>query len=777
MKRIFIFFSLFLSFVLVYFLVGSEKGPGRQKVAPVPDSILFTQSPVLTPEQALQTFDLHDDYSIELVASEPLVQDPVVLDFDARGRIWVVEMRGYMPDAFGTGEDEKSGRIVILEDDDADGTMDRYKVFKDSLIMPRSIAVVNDGILYAEPPNLWFVENINDKPGKKILVDSAYAVGGNVEHQPNGLMRGIDNWYYNAKSKTRYRYQNKQWIKQETEFRGQWGITKDDYGRLFYNTNSNQLRADLVPPNTLHFNSSNFSARSGINVQVADDQEVFPIRPTPGVNRGYREHILDDSLRLANFTAACGPLIYRGGHTELAGSAFVCEPAGNLVKRNILTENGVHIEANQAYEGFEFLASKDERFRPVNLYNAPDGSIYLVDMYRGIIQHEIFLTDYLREQIISRDLEKPIGLGRIYRITPKKSWLVQMKERFFPQEVALHTASNKELISLLSHENGWFRDNAQRLLIQRDDKAVVPELIEVLKDEDTSGLAKIHALWTLEGMNIHSSDVIALGIASGDPKVIATAVRIGAKNSTTEGAKKTLELYQTAAHNEDAVVQLQLALSLGAFWEVNAPQVLGMLKTISLKQGDDPLMQQAIVSSTNGRENELLKSLPERAAGSAMMVSLKKVIERQQLKKELKAKALSPTEKEQYITGKQFYAKTCAACHNENGQGLVPVAPPLADSEWVNGHTDRLIKIALHGLKGPVTVNGKVYQVPEVQPEMPGLHVNPNFTDEKIAAILTYVRNAWSNQASAIDPNTVGMIRKQTLDRKEAYTERELKGE
>src|SRR5690606_18095286 len=125
-------------------------------------------------------------------------------------------------------------------------------------------------------------------------------------------------------------------------------------------------------------------------------------------NGGYQEHMLDVTNRLTQFTAACGPLIYRGDGfpDSFIGNAFVCEPAGNLVKRNILEENGLLIKATDAYEGEEFLASKDERFRPVNLYNGPDGNIYLLDMYNGIIQHKTYLTDYLKEQIKSRDLEK-----------------------------------------------------------------------------------------------------------------------------------------------------------------------------------------------------------------------------------------------------------------------------------------------------------------------------------------------------------------------------------
>lgn len=741
----------------------------------IPDSILFTSSPVLSPEEALHTFKIEEGFSIELVASEPLIHDPVAMAFDEKGRIWVAEMQSYMPDIEGHGEDAPTGRIVILEDQDGDGVMDDAKVFLDGLVLPRTIAIVNGGIVYAEPPALWFVENVNDKPGKKILIDSAYAVGGNVEHQPNGMMRGLDNWYYNAKSSARYKYQDGQWVKEETEFRGQWGITKDNYGHLFYNTNSNQLRGDLVPPNMINRNP-NLSPEESINIEIAEDQRVYPIRPTPGINRGYKEETLDSTQRMVTFTAAGGPLIYRGDQfpEEYQGNAFVCEPAANLIKRNIITEKGPYIEAQQAYTGREFLASTDERFRPVNMYNGPDGSIYVVDMYRGIIQHKTFLTDYLKNQIRSRNLDDPIGLGRIYRIVYKGNWLDQLKNRFTNSpRPALHTATDEELVSYLSHSNGWWRDQAQRLLVERNNPQVVPALKDIVKGDDP--LAKIHALWTLEGMGVTPPNVIKLGLLSEDPKVVATALRVGERNAATAFAEETLSMYQEVADRNDLQVQLQLALSLGEFMDTDSAKVLQMLEAIAIEQGDEDLIQEAIASSVAGREDQFLMQLSEDAPHNLGMITLlNEVIANAALKNQLKDKELSKAEEEQFVVGKSLYQQTCAGCHQENGEGLVPIAPPLAGSEWVVGSQERLILIALHGLKGPVTVRGKVYKEPEVQPVMPGLKDNPEFTDEKLAAVLTYVRNAWSNEADAVDPAKVKEIRESTVAREEPFTEQEF---
>ncbi|RMF27315.1 MAG: dehydrogenase, partial [Bacteroidetes bacterium] len=269
---------------------------------------------------------MEQGFRVELVAREPLVEAPVALSFDDRGRIWVVEMRGYMRDLAGTGEDQPSGRISILEDRDGDGRMDARKTFLDSLVLPRALAPAYGGLLFAEPPNLWWVPIHDDRPGPRQLVDSTYALGGNVEHQPNGLLRHLDNWYYNAKSTRRYRRVGGRWLIESTPFRGQWGITQDDWGHLLYNDNSNQLLGDWCLPNELSLNP-HFEPLEGLNEVIVPDQRVYPLHPTP-VNRGYQEGVLDAEGRLLRFTSACGPLVYRGDQfpRRFRGQAFVCAP-------------------------------------------------------------------------------------------------------------------------------------------------------------------------------------------------------------------------------------------------------------------------------------------------------------------------------------------------------------------------------------------------------------------------------------------------------------------
>jgi glucose/arabinose dehydrogenase len=464
-----IFLSLFACLAILM------TGPGcseRDKAGTDLDSLAFLSSPVLSPQASIDKMHIEKGFEVKLVASEPLIVAPVAINFDKQGRIWVVQMNDYMPDTLGTGEEKPTGKIVILSDKDGDGVMDDRKVFLDSLVLPRAICLIEDGILVAEPPSLWYYTIQNDKPASKTLVDSAYAEGGNVEHQSNGLLRSMDNWIYNAKSARRYRKQGNKWLIERTHFRGQWGISQDEWGRLFYNNNSENLLGDEFGPGLGAYNE-NQKRVTGFNKKIVPDNSVYPARPTPGVNRGYMKGVLDEKKRLTNFTAACGPVIYTGDlfDKKYSGNAFVAEPSANLIKRNILTADGYSINGKQAYTDKEFLASEDERFRPVNLYTGPDGALYIVDFYRGIIQHKTYLTTYLKNEIKKRELTQPLNCGRIYKIVPVAS------------KVPLPALANDtaSLLRLLYHGNGWMRNEAQQLMVDSKNSQLAGSLRKILQ--------------------------------------------------------------------------------------------------------------------------------------------------------------------------------------------------------------------------------------------------------------------------------------------------------
>ena len=449
-------------------------------------------APPLSVDDALKSFRLQPGFEIEVVASEPMIETPVEIEFDEAGRMFVLEMRDFMPNVDGKGEDQRNGRVTLLEDADGDGRMDKHTVFAGDLLMPRAIAVVRGGLLVAEPPVLWFFRD-TDGDGKadhKEMVSNDYGSQSNPEHNANGLLWGRDNWIYSANHTVRYRFSGSGWNKESTVFRGQWGLSQDDYGRLFFNSNSDQLRADLIPSEYLSRNK-NFKSAFGVNVQLAKDQSTFPVRVNPGVNRGYQKGTLKPDGTLARYTAACGPSIYRGDlfPERFHGSAFVCEPAANMVRCNLLSEKDGIITATNAFPGEEFLASSDERFRPVNSSTGPDGALYIVDMYRGVIQHRMYVTTFLRQQVLDRKLETPLNQGRIYRVVPTGGRRPQ------PPNLAKMNASM--LVAQLSATNGWVRDTAQRLLVERRDFVAIPLLERVV----TGGTfpAAVHALWVLKG--------------------------------------------------------------------------------------------------------------------------------------------------------------------------------------------------------------------------------------------------------------------------------------
>ena len=559
-------------------------------------------SPEKTPEEELATFQLAPGLQIQLVASEPMVQDPVVMTFDPDGKLWVVEMRGFMPDIDGKGEKEPVGRVSVLEDNDGDGRMDVSKVYIDSLIMPRAIALVEGGALIVENMSLWLTEDLdnNGTADTKTLIDSAYAGHPSPEHSGNGLWRSVDNWYYNAKSVFRYRLIDGRWTRDSTEFRGQWGLSHDDEGRLYYNYNWSQLHADLVPPNYLSRNK-NHKPTTGIDHGLTIDRRIYPIRPNPAVNRGYVPGTLDEKGSLLEFTAACSPLYYRGAALpdEYYGNVFVCEPAGNLVKRNVVENAGILLKAYDPTPGKEFLASTDERFRPVFLASGPDGALYIADMYRGLVQHGSYVTPYLREQTLERKLVKPINRGRIWKIVPE-NWQPA-------NERQVSDASPEDLVALLSHNDGWYRDIAQRLLVERADKNIYKAL-EQLVLNGPNYLGRFHALYALEGLNAINSDLLFHALEDSSTLVRATAVRLLESFASKDRDVRARLGRELVRRCKTSSIEESLQISLSAY-ALDLPVAHEVLKHIAIRYDTSALMRDAVLSSLQDHEFAFLEKI------------------------------------------------------------------------------------------------------------------------------------------------------------------------
>lgn len=578
-------------------------GPRRAGGGPTNPEIRFKlpPPPVLTPQQALKTFKVAPGFKIELVAAEPLIEAPIAVSWDDQGRMYVCEMRGYMHDMDGAGEDQPVGRVSRLEDTNGDGVMDKSVVFADKLLMPRAVLALGDGALIAEPPLLtWYRDTDGDGVAdkKEPVGDSFGRKGGQPEHMANSPTWMLDNWITASGHNNRYRFQNGKFLTDTAAGAGQWGRTQDDWGRAYFNYNSDLLRADLVPA-SYYARNTRLAAPAALNVKLLADQSVWPAAPTPGVNRGYSGILRDDGT-LKSATATCGAAIYRGDlfPAEYRGNAFIPEPSANLVKRVVIDEKEPSLAGRNANTGQEFLTSTDERFRPVNAYTGPDGALYVVDMARGVIQHKAFLTYYLAANITERQLEQPVNLGRIYRIVPEGAKPAPVK---LPRETA-------KVVPLLAHANGWVRDTAQRVLIERGDAAAVPPLKQ-LATAGATPQARVQALWTLEGLGALSPEVVTAALGDREPKVRTAAVRVADKTLAPELLK--------LSKDPSAEVRLHLAFQLsgqpGAEIE---PALLALLA-----QNPTPLFADAVAIGYAGREVELLETLLKHPAADQFVAS------------------------------------------------------------------------------------------------------------------------------------------------------------
>jgi mono/diheme cytochrome c family protein/glucose/arabinose dehydrogenase len=759
----------------------------------------------LSPEEAMKTFAVEKGFRMELVASEPMIESPVAMSFDDQGRLYVCEMRGYMHDLAGSTEKEATGRVSLLEDTDGDGRMDKATAFLDKVVMPRAVMAVNGGALIAVPPNLIFCKDTNGDgvaDVKETIATDYGAAGGQPEHMSNSPVWCMDNGIWSAGCSFRFKLRGGVWQRDVGLGRGQWGLCQDDHGRLYFNYNSDMLRADLLPAETFARHPLLREATS-INAKLASDQTLYPAHPTPGVNRGYDSKTLRADGTLAKPTATCGALIYRGDAFPAAyrGNAFVPEPAANLVKRFTISESNGLVKATNTAKGGEFLTSTDERFRPVNACNGPDGALYLVDMYRGIIQHQSFLTHYLIANIQARKLEQPFNMGRIWRIVPEGSTAKPVKV-------------TKDA-NLLTHANGWVRDTAQRLIVESADASAVPALKALLQNE--SPIAREHALWTLDGIAAITPDLVKTALADKSEHVRAAAARVAPRDYVFDLAaeKHPLVLANLAiktineaalapllvAHGKNALIreaaltglrgkEAAFAKTLAQTPSDGSKAVIGALAELIALAGKAGPIADMLDLAANSPENRdtILKGL-SKSDSKSKTVKLVWLDKEPEHLKQLKLasslanrlvwpgkpgapappviKPLTETQTALFEKGKTIYATLCAACHQPHGFGLDGLAPPLVDSEWVLGKPEVLARIVMHGLAGPVKVSGRTYNL-----AMPPL---PQLTDEDIAGVLTYIRREWEHTAGAVEVKSVTTIREQEKARSMMWTETELK--
>ncbi|MGI8638060.1 MAG: PVC-type heme-binding CxxCH protein, partial [Segetibacter sp.] len=568
-------------------------------------------------KEALSTFELEPGFKIELLADEPLIADPVDMEIDEFGRLYVVEMHGYPLDKSG------SGKIKLLTDTNGDGRMDKSTVFAEGLTLPNSIMRWKKGVLVTDAPYVFYFEDTNGD-GKAEVKDTmltGFALS-NPQHNLNNPVLGIDNWIYlghegavatntyqkefgdpgseiyypahpssprlpkNASGRS-VRFRPDQKLLEETSSNTQFGHTFDAWGHHFLVSNANHIFQEVIAAPYLKRNPdlpvSNATQSLSDHANAA---EVFPITKNP------ENQLLTD---VGVITSACGITDYLGGSfpAPFDSVTFVAEPVSNLIHVDRIKGNGATFTASRIRKNKEFLASTDSWFRPVNMYIGPDGALYIVDYYRQIIEH----PEWMGEEVVkSGKLYNGSDKGRIYRITPVKA-----KPATWTKGLSLGKASDEQLVAQLSNSNIWWRLNAQRLLVDHANKQVMPALIK-MTETPTSALGRLHAMWTLEGIGALPPSVIERALKDRVAGVRENAIKLAELHFADAPALQNSIVSLKA--DPDAKVRFQLLCSLGS---VNTPLAAQVRNDLLFRDLNDEWVQVAALSASSSQTTTLLK--------------------------------------------------------------------------------------------------------------------------------------------------------------------------
>ena len=576
----------------------------------------------LAPEKTLESLELREGFRIELFASEPFIRDPVSMEFDEQGNVYVVEM----PDYPYRPEDGKGqGRIIQIKDTNGDGRVDQSVVFADSLMEATSILPWKGGLIVTTAPYILYLKDTNGdgkSDTREVLFSGFFAQ--NSEAQITSLSFGVDNWIYAANNGQagevisnkdpdapalsmsgadfRFRMDRNQF--ERTTGSGQFGQTLDDWGNRFITQNTLHIQQTVVPWKYWHRHPYLPSFKASANISD-HELEMFQKTPPPywraertnRRNKDFQERKLDRvEYAEDHFTGASGGTIYTGDGfpKEYYGNVFTGDVAGNLVHRDILspTDNSPVFVAkrDEAEKSKEFLASTDSWFRPANFSQGPDGYLYLIDFYRQHIETPVSIPDDLKADM---DFLNGTRLGRIYRILPTNASATENRT------ADLQKKSTAELVKLLSHPSRWWRLQAQRLILERQDTSVVQEL-QALFDQSEDAKVRLHAIYSLEGLNSLTNELVKKMLKDSSPGIREHGLIL------SERFPDCLAQAIEKIDDPSIKVAFQATLTVGDF---HGEKVVAALAHAITNYGQDPWFQTAVLSSEDGSSTELLKLL------------------------------------------------------------------------------------------------------------------------------------------------------------------------
>jgi mono/diheme cytochrome c family protein len=687
----------------------------------------------------LKRFHLPEGYKIELVASEPFIGEPVAIAWDGDGKMYVAQMMTYMQDIDAKDENAPWSRISVLEDMNNDGRMDKSSTYIDSLVLPRIMLPLDSRMLIGETynRNIYRYEDRNGdrKADDKILMllDTARDKR-NLEHQDANMLWAMDNWLYVTNKAYRFRYTSKGLIRDTLpeSLPGQWGLTQDETGRLFFSRAGAEIPALGFQQHPIY---------GSLEMKGKWDStfmEPWPLIGTTDAQGGPKRLRADSTLN--KFTGVAGQEIFLGDRMPPAyGDLFIPEPVGRLVRRAKVNHVDGKLVLENRYKNAEFLASTDPLFRPVYAATGPDGCLYIVDMYRGIIQEGTWVKEgsYLRNVVKEKGLDKFVQKGRIYRVYHESE-----KPGLRPQ---LLSKSASQLVEYLGHPNGWWRMTAQRLIILKDEKSVVPQLKEIveantgfltrlIKRKRDFGCERLHALWTLEGLESIDVPLLKAALKDEDHRVRVAAIRIS-ERYFSENNQEVFNALRSLINDKHPEVAQQLLLSMRKINNETKAWIPGITK--------------------NFPGNELIRLTAKENLNPAFS-------EIEALRKQYRLKGELATE---ITNGFKLFQENCATCHGRDARGTPQLAPSLIGSQRLTGDSSFAMRILLHGLTGPI--DGVEYPEPMVP--------QAQYSDEELANITNYIRGHL-NGTKFFWRGAVGREREKYKDRKNHWTLEELTG-